>query len=250
MPRPKKEPGFYDNHWEDWDYYAAQFSHRKNEKIIGEFTPAYLISPLVPDRIVKVNPKAKLIFIVRNPIERAYSHYCMLIKSETIKGSPEVIAPGSRMYRDSQYWTHFSKFKDKFPKSQVLLLVQERMLAKPEATLQRIFDFLEVDSTFVPSLSSARIHSRSSSPKYKRLYKACVALTNLTYKTRLTGSIFDWARNRGIGKLYRILDKGQSFQELTPSLRAQLQAQFQEEVCSLYAYLGEPISEWEADFPG
>lgn len=249
LPRPKKEPGFYDNHWEDWAYYAAQFSHRKTEKIIGEFTPGYLISPEVAGRIQTSNPKAKLIFIVRNPIERAYSHYCMLVKSESVKGSPEIIAPGTRMYEDSRYWTHFLRFKERFPKSQILILVQEQMLANPLATLWRIFEFLEVDSSFVPSLAKTRIHSRSNRPKYRNLYKALVKLSDLAHKYRLTGCLFDWMRTRGIGKLYRMLDHGESFKSISPKMRKYLQAEFREEVLSLYEHLETPILEWEKDFP-
>jgi hypothetical protein len=249
MPSPKKEPGFYDNHWEDWTYYKSLFSHREKEKVTGEFTPGYLTAVGVSERIAQVNPEAKIIFIVRNPIERAYSHYCMLLKGGAIKGGPEGIVQGTRMFRDSQYWKHFSPYLELFPDDQIMVLIQEEMLASPVLTLKRIFNFLGVDPAFTPSLANERIHSRSSRPKHQNLYRRLVALSDFAHKNRITGRLFDEVRNRGVGRLYRLFDKGKKFPAMTEVVRAKLREEFQQDVRELFNYIGRPVKEWKRDFP-
>lgn len=249
MPSPKKEPGFYDNHWQDLNYYKSQFAHRRNERIIGEFTPGYLAAEGVAERIASHNPTAKLIFIVRNPIERAYSHYCMLAKSGALNDGPEAIQPETRMYKDSMYWSSFSKYAKLFPQDQILILVQEEMLSNPLSALERVFDFLNVDANFVPSLATKQIHSRSNRPGKPGLYRILVSISDLAHRARFSGMLFDKIRNMGVGKVYRMLDRGKPFPELTHEVRRYLRAEFRNEVKPLLHYLGRRIELWENDFP-
>lgn len=75
-----KEPHFFDEHYQkgiDW-YENTFFNKVKNEKAIGEITPAYLYLDEAPQRILEaLGTQVKLIFIFRNPADRAYSHFLM-----------------------------------------------------------------------------------------------------------------------------------------------------------------------------
>ncbi len=72
-----KEPFFFELEYEKGlDFYRKKyFKHYKNERFIGDARHRNLFLPFVPERIYKTNPNAKLIVILRNPIERAYSHW-------------------------------------------------------------------------------------------------------------------------------------------------------------------------------
>jgi len=65
------------------DWYLSQFpslsSNNKN-LITGESSPYYIFHPLAAKRIFKIIPKVKLIVLLRNPVERAYSHYHHIVK--------------------------------------------------------------------------------------------------------------------------------------------------------------------------
>jgi hypothetical protein len=76
MSKPK-EPFFFEAEFEKGlDYYRqAYFSHWRGERIIGESRHRNLYLPFVPERIKGINPNAKLIVLVRNPIDRAFSHW-------------------------------------------------------------------------------------------------------------------------------------------------------------------------------
>ena len=75
-----KEPHFFDNSdnykkGKEW-YLKNYFSNIDSSQVIGEFTPTYLSSNLSPKRISETfGTNIKLIVILRNPIDRAYSHY-------------------------------------------------------------------------------------------------------------------------------------------------------------------------------
>ena len=62
------------------DWYAAQFAGARTDQLIGEKSASYLADARVPARLRAVLPEARLIVQLRNPIERAYSDYCMLLR--------------------------------------------------------------------------------------------------------------------------------------------------------------------------
>ena len=71
-----KEVSFFDRHWERGvRWYRGNFPLRSGGRIVGEASPSYLFHPLAPERIYAVCPEAKLIAILRDPVERAFSHY-------------------------------------------------------------------------------------------------------------------------------------------------------------------------------
>jgi len=73
----RKEIHYFDlNAERPYSWYKAHFPlHKALDRITGEASPYYLFHPLVPDRIVKRLPNAKIIIMLRNPIDRAVSHY-------------------------------------------------------------------------------------------------------------------------------------------------------------------------------
>ena len=72
-----KEPFFFEAQFEQGldHYHRTYFGHWNGERLIGESRHRNLYLPYVPERIHRVSPEARLIVMVRNPIERAYSHW-------------------------------------------------------------------------------------------------------------------------------------------------------------------------------
>src|SRR5262249_39356681 len=74
---PKEEIHFFDLHYDKGvDWYQQQFSQKQSSlEVIGEKSPYYLFHPTAPKYVQELYPKMKLIVILRNPVDRAYSQY-------------------------------------------------------------------------------------------------------------------------------------------------------------------------------
>ena len=136
------------------------FYHIKNRlKIYGECTPCYIYSHTAVERMKKHNPKMKIIAILRNPIERAFSQWNMEISrdwekrsfKECIEEEIAEINAGTKEYHMVRSYVHrglyaeqIQRIYSEFPKEQVLFLKYEDLRDKPACTLTRIYSFLGV----------------------------------------------------------------------------------------------------------
>jgi len=72
----RKEIHFFDQHYyKGWTWYLSHFPVRKDDILSGEASPHYYFFPEAAQRVAQAIPNAKLIILLRNPIDRAYSHY-------------------------------------------------------------------------------------------------------------------------------------------------------------------------------
>ena len=81
-----KEPHFFDSD-ESWnkgvEWYLSSYYAKANNQCIGDFTPTYLSNSLAPGRIKKVlGNQVKFVVILRNPVDRAYSHYLHTLRDQ------------------------------------------------------------------------------------------------------------------------------------------------------------------------
>jgi len=139
--------GFYDNAW-----YSSLFSQAKTHKASGEVTPAYSI--LEDDDIAQiraVNPEMKIIFMIRNPIDRAWSairynaHRKMV--GFSIDSDEEVIAElkKKRFGLRGDYEGTIDRFLNYFNSSQILVCFYDAIQLDPFGLMSGITTFLEID---------------------------------------------------------------------------------------------------------
>ncbi len=150
----------------DVDDYRALFAGVTDEIAVGEASPAYLHSPEAPQRIQHHIPGVKLIAILRNPVDRAYSMYRMFFRQgrEPIQDFAEVIrVEGTRM-RDNwapawyyvhggMYYAHLQRYYKHFSHQQIRVYLMEDYKTDPHGFLCDVFGFLGVDETFEPDVS-------------------------------------------------------------------------------------------------
>jgi Sulfotransferase family len=146
--------------------YRALFRRAASETAIGEASPMYLYSPEAPYRIRYYVPEAKLIAILRNPVERAYSAFLYMTRDgrEPINEFSQALqAEESRMRANWEwiwhykhmgfYYTQLKRYFDVFDRGQIKVYLYEDLRADLPCVLQDIFQFLEVDEAFVPDTS-------------------------------------------------------------------------------------------------
>ena len=129
------------------DWYEKYFEEVKNEKAIGEKTPAYFFNKKTPERIKKNLPDIKLIFIFRDPIKRAFSEYWHNVRHgiEDADSFEEAIKLDEGLkskYIDiSKYVTHLEKWFKYFPKKNMFFLTLEEL---NQNKLEEILKFLGI----------------------------------------------------------------------------------------------------------
>ena len=167
MPETRKELHFFDREADDTDYkkYHANFQPKPEHRAIGEASPIYMYWETAPYRIWKYNPKMKWILVLRDPVERAFSAWNMETKrgkeklsfTEAIKKEPERCREALPLqlrvysYTDRGFYAHqVRRLFNIFGKDNCLVLLNEELRKDHQKTLRRVFEFLGVDSSFVP----------------------------------------------------------------------------------------------------
>ena len=170
MPETKKELHFFDREADDTDYkkYHANFKP-KQQRVIGEASPIYMYWETAPYRIWKYNPKMKWILALRNPVERAFSAWNMETKrgkeklsfADAIEKEPERCREALPLqhrvysYTDRGFYAHqVRRLFNIFGKDNCLVLLNQELRNDHKKTLRRVFEFLGVESSFVPPEAS------------------------------------------------------------------------------------------------
>lgn len=160
------------------------FGDYENEKIMGVITPDYLYYEEVPERIFNdLGSGVKIIIILRNPVDRAYSHYLMSVRrgfeglgfNEAIELESERIPMGefernNFSYIDrGRYYKQIERYVDLFSKENILFLIFEKDIINDIGpTLFKIQHFLEIDKLILDENTKS---NPASEPRFKFINK-------------------------------------------------------------------------------
>ncbi len=135
--------------------YQSLFQEAENHQIIGEISPSYLWDLSTAARIQEHNPKAKIIVSLRNPIERALSHYLMHYNTgyekevsfeDALKSESNPIWGGGNNYLEmSEYYDQIKQYFELFKPDQIKVMVYEEWIRNPVGHLNDIYKFLGTD---------------------------------------------------------------------------------------------------------
>ncbi len=153
MSQPKELNFFIEElNWkkgEEW--YRGHFD--PEARIRGESSPDYTAHPWypgVPERMHSLIPDAKLIFVVRDPVERIRAQWIHNYsnRAQDKPLAPAVVEPGSTYIPRSSYAMQLERFLEYYPLSQILILDQDELLGRRRETLRWVFRFLGIDDGF------------------------------------------------------------------------------------------------------
>jgi Sulfotransferase family len=132
------------------DWYRAQFDAAATVR--GESSPNYTADPAlpgVPGRMAELIPEAKLIFMVRDPINRARAQWIHNYSNRVQhKPLPRAVLEDEEYIARSSYHHQISLFCEHYPMERILVLDQDELLGQREETLRQVFGFLGVDEDF------------------------------------------------------------------------------------------------------
>ena len=164
---------------DDRSTYLELFREVKNEQAIGELSTGYLYSNCAAENLFKFNPSAKIVMVLRQPVERAYSHYLMNIRDlwdydsgfinalECDFASSEKGWGNSHLYVElGLYFEQVSRYLKRFPESQVKICLCEDLRNDPVEFIKDICEFLEVDTSVLSAKTISEHKNVATLPRF------------------------------------------------------------------------------------
>ena len=187
-----KEPHFFDipeNYNNGLEWYKKNYFNKADKKIIADFTPSYLFDKNAPKRIFEsLGRNMKFLVILRNPVDRAYSHYLHSKRdyheNENFEEALELEVNRLKKYKDqSDYLSYLrhsyvhqglysqmlERYLQYFSLDNFLFIhFEDELLKERDLTIKRILNFLEVDNSV---LLNTDIRSNPSSKEKSKMLK-------------------------------------------------------------------------------
>lgn len=242
---PRKEVHFFsrERFWaRGREWYEAQFDRCPHGALAGEFSTSYLFSPKAPERIKDVCPDARLIAILRHPVERALSNFRNDIMAGTVqKGTSfgEALTSHPEYVEQGRYASQLRRYVARFPRQRLRILIYEEAVADPDAHIRDLYEFLGVDPTFRPR----HLHKNVNRGREPRAVWADRVLNNAARGVRHAGLDTLWwlAKKSGIGQgLRRLNTASEDGSRSTEADRCRIWKLVEDEVVDLEDLLGRP----------
>ncbi len=237
-----KELHFFDEHYDKGiDWYRRHFASAGSSLAVGEATPAYMYDEQAPARMHALLPEVRIVVILRNPVDRAYSHYWHnrqrgnepLGFREAVEREPE------RRQRDDQPYPHAHAYLDRgrylrqlqrltthYPREQLLVETFDDLRADPQSVYRRVCGFIGVDDT----VELANIGRTFNPAREYRSMRVRIASRRLPRKLRYA-----------VGRLN---SRRVEYPAMDADLRAQLLAATANDTTALSSWLNRDLSSW------
>jgi hypothetical protein len=226
--------------------YQSLFELGAGKVAIGEGSTTYLYSPKAPERIHATLPAVKLVAVLRNPVDRAYASYLHLIRDgqERLMDFAEALQAEETRIQENWmplwhyqqrgfYYQQLCRYYDLFKSEQLKIYLYEDLSRDPEGLLKDLFDFLGVDNTFVPDMSTK--FNVSGVPKNQLLHQL---LTQANPIKKLLKPLLpsQMRQNIRLGNLEK--------PQLPPEIRQRLIETYQEDILQLQNLIERDLSSW------
>jgi len=228
-------PGWY----RDW------FAAAMPGQLLAENSNSYLTEPPALPRIVAEQPDARLLCVLRNPVERAYSSYGMQIDRGRATDDidryldPER-SPRPHILTNGLYAAALQPWYDHFPAERILVLRFETIRSDPAGLLKRVFGFAGLDPDFAPPALDQRENARKAAgipgPVKRALWWARPMLTRPPLR-----QLVESPPGRAVQAM---LTRPKRYPPMTPALVARLNDYYRADIARLAMLTGEDFSGW------
>jgi hypothetical protein len=228
--------------------YRALFDEAGAASTVGEASFTSLYVPGAAERIRRHCPDAKLIALLRDPVDRAYSNFSMN-KQANLEPCDEFAdaldaeetriqagwSPAWHYRRLGFYHSQLAHYYERFPQDQIRVYLFEEFAENTRRVVQDTFDFLGVDPTFEPDVSKQ--HNRSGIPGFAPLRwlmrsrnpvrAAARTLTTLKMRKAIARRLLDWTQETA-----------------SPETARWLRRLYRPDLLALQSLLGRDLSHW------
>ncbi len=248
-------PGDLKYLWDDslvstFEDYCRQFEGVGQEPAAGEVSTHNLYSERAPALIKRHVPNAKMIAILRNPVDRAFSAFSHMVRDgrEETSDFREALAREPARIRENWeplwhykamgfYGAQLTRYYETFDAAQIRVYTYDKLVAQPLEVIQDIFEFIGVSADFVPDMSEK--YNVSLVPRSPQLQKL---MTNKSVVRSALGSLLP-SETRARARNY-IMERNLTRLRLNPAIRRELTEVFRDDIGLLQRLLDQDLSHW------
>ena len=244
-PGPEKSANY--NKGIKW--YESLFEPGIHKKARGEASTHYFYASDSAVLIKKDLPDVRLIFVLRDPVERLYSHYWQDSKAGINLPCFDYIVDRNNPYLEyyiyvSSYKIHIERYLKEFPRNQILILFLSDFRNNPVETFIKVCSFLDIDSSFIPNVLGIQYNPhRITKSRVLGRVNAFLAHNKITNK---------WPRyiRAPLGTVKKFISKlnsrGSTYRPLEKHIRQQLVQIFDGDIKFVESLSGRKLDEWHA----
>ncbi len=241
------EPHFFDSNFEQGlDWYRNWFLKAADARAVGEKSPSYMYHPHAVERLVSTLPGARLVAILRHPVERAYSHYWherrlgheKLSFADAIRAEPDRLRaspPGLSRYAyvdRGLYLEQLERVTALVPRDRLLVLLFDDLERAPADTFGALCAFLGIEGSHLPELVGERTNTyRTHRPEW-------------LWRTMNVRRLWRWMPAPLARRLGRMMEREATYPGVDPGMRRDLLERFAAPNRSLAEWLGRDLGAW------
>jgi hypothetical protein len=243
---PNAEPHFFSREFHrGLDWYEGLFADAPPDRIVGEKSADYFAHEHSAARIADILPDAPMIVQLRNPVDRAYSDYCMyfrrgLVDADLSRHLDPRRVPRSRFLEGSLYARHLTRLRDRHPDAKLKVLLYEDIKDHPERVIGEVCRHIGIEVHIAPDAVSGR-QNDSRSPMLPLALRRALAPARPWLDPLRS--------NRWLARMRSLIARPVQYPELTTELRSILQDYYAKDVEALKLLLGRDVSHWACRKP-
>lgn len=240
MPGPELHY-FSRSHEKGTAWYLDQFAPPSRDMLVGEKSNSYLETPNAAKRMNGLLPHARLVAQLRNPVERAYSDYCMLFRrgevdSDIRKHLDPRLAADGRFLRSGDYASLLEPFIDVYGREPLLVLFYDQLVESPGDQLSQLYAHISINNAPAIKSISERVKDRDAEILPLALRRTLRSIKPLIRPLRGKKS-FEIIRS--------VLAKRPAYPPLGEDLKLRMTSFYRPRMEALEHLLGQPLPGWK-----
>lgn len=238
---PSAEPHFFSSEYaRGLDWYRSLFADAPAARIVGEKSADYLAHPDAARRIAATLPDIPLVVQLRDPVERAYSDYCMLFRRGQVGGDPRLYldhrhAAGGRFLEGGRYAHHLARWREHIPAGRMKIILYDDIRRDPKGVVAQVCEHIGVPVHVAPEAVSDRRNDSRAEMLPLTLRKALRPLRPLLDPMR---------SNPVFSQIRASLAQPVRYPPLTQELKISLRDYYQDDIRHLEKMLDRDMSHW------
>ncbi|MEL7190354.1 MAG: sulfotransferase [Pseudomonadota bacterium] len=222
------------------DWYLSHFSDEGQGRTVGEKSNSYLYEPDSADRLHRAMPQVKLIAQLRNPVERAYSNYCMLYRRGDVSADIQShldpsVSENFRFHVAGQFASHLQKYVDLYGREKLLILFFEGVRQDPEGQMAKVRRHLALPPRELAPVKRDKVKDKSAAMVSPALRKSFGWIKPIVKPLRGSAA-FEAVRGSVASKV--------EYPPLSDDLRGRLNDYFAPSIEALEDMSGQSLGHW------